>query len=499
MPTVKMQRADVVIVGSGGAAVAAAVEVAEQGASAIVLEREAELGGASNSSTGFCCLVDTPLQREIGLQDSPDLAFQDWIHVGRGAANEEWARFYIDHTLHELFEWAQERGVRWVGLLPYEGNSVPRMHGPENGGPGLWKALYETALARGARIWLPGTAATEILMEGGRAVGVRAHKVDTGEDLEFRASAIVLASGGFASNIDMIYEHCPQFRGRRILEGSHIGARGEGHLMAAGTGAALTHMNELALYIHAVPDHLDPTGRRGLVIWGLPRAIWVNSQGRRFRDEPFPGAVSGTSVVLGQEPAEYWAIIDSDMVEGVTVVDPYYWQPGTDEPDEDKVSIFLVTSPHVLSANSLEDLAQRAGLPATALAETVSTYNSYLERGLDRDPDFGRLLPGMRPIKWPPYFAFHFFPLARATLGGVKADLRCRVLNKWYEPIPGLFAAGEVAGAAGGHIQGKVGLGGTGVGPSLLSGRVAGAWAAHEAGIGPGFVGKANRPGKSSA
>ena len=82
------------------------------------------------------------------------------------------------------------------------------------------------------------------------------------------------------------------------------------------------------------------------------------------------------------------------------------------------------------------------------------------------------------------------FPLARKNLGGVKTDMHCRVLNKHFEPIAGLYAAGEVAGMAGGHINGKVGLEGTMIGPSFFSGRVAGGWAAHEAGFGPGFVGK---------
>jgi len=95
----------------------------------------------------------------------------------------------------------------------------------------------------------------------------------------------------------------------------------------------------------------------------------------------------------------------------------------------------------------------------------------------------------------PPYYAVQLFPLARKNFGGVKTDLRCRVLNRHFEPIAGLYAAGEVAGMAGGHINGKAGLEGTMLGPAIFSGRVAGGWAAHEAGFGTGFVGRANRPG----
>jgi predicted oxidoreductase len=91
------------------------------------------------------------------------------------------------------------------------------------------------------------------------------------------------------------------------------------------------------------------------------------------------------------------------------------------------------------------------------------------------------------------YYAIQLFPLARKNFGGVKTDLRCRVLDRHFEPIPGLYAAGEVAGMAGGHINGKAGLEGTMLGPAIFSGRVAGGWAAHEAGFGAGFIGKANR------
>jgi predicted oxidoreductase len=113
---------------------------------------------------------------------------------------------------------------------------------------------------------------------------------------------------------------------------------------------------------------------------------------------------------------------------------------------------------------------------------------------LEKEPRFGKSLKQSKTFDTPPYYAIQIFPLARKNFGGVKTDLRCRVLSKYFEPIPGLYAAGEVAGMAGGHINGKAGLEGTMLGPSIFSGRVAGAWAAHEAGFGPGFVGKPNRP-----
>ena len=115
------------------------------------------------------------------------------------------------------------------------------------------------------------------------------------------------------------------------------------------------------------------------------------------------------------------------------------------------------------------------------------------EQGLEREPDFGKALKLSKAFDTPPYYAIQIFPLARKNFGGAKTDLQCRVLDKHFEPIGALYAAGEVAGMAGGHINGRAGLEGTMLGPSIFSGRVAGGWAAHAAGHGRGFVGKPNR------
>ena len=112
---------------------------------------------------------------------------------------------------------------------------------------------------------------------------------------------------------------------------------------------------------------------------------------------------------------------------------------------------------------------------------------------MDKEPEFGKPLTSSKAFDTPPYFAVQIFPLARKNFGGVKTDLQCRVLDKHFEPIPGLYGAGELCGMAGGHINGRAGLEGTMLGPSVFSGRVAGGWAAHEAGHGSGFIGKPNR------
>jgi succinate dehydrogenase/fumarate reductase flavoprotein subunit len=147
-----------------------------------------------------------------------------------------------------------------------------------------------------------------------------------------------------------------------------------------------------------------------------------------------------------------------------------------------------------MKADTLDDLARKIGVDVATFLGEVRRYNEAFDAGLTAEPAFGKALDQSKKFDTPPYYAIQLFPLARKNFGGVKTDLRCRVLDRHFEPIPGLYAAGEVAGMAGGHINGAAGLEGTMLGPAIFSGRVAGGWAAHEAGFGPGFVGTAHRP-----
>ncbi len=480
-------QADVIIVGSGAVGVAASIEAHEAGAQVIVLERESSLGGAAVISGGGCCLVGTPLQQQQGIEDSPDLAFEDWVRFGQGSADEEWTRFYVEHSCPDLYEWARQRGVKWIGVNANEGNSVPRWHRPEGGGGGLWHALYNSAVGRGIETWVTSAAAKELIVEDGRVVGVAVENVETGESHEYRGKAVVMGTGGFASNLDMVLEHRPDLREHRILEGSHIGATGLGHRMVEKVGGTLTHMGDIWFYSFAIPDHRDPNHQRGLVIRGIPDAVWVNMQGERFHNESLTGGASATPAIMSQEPAQCWAVIDSVMSKEITVSDPYYYQKGISARDVGKVMELLDVSPYIRRANTMEELAEQIGVPVKTFLPTLNRYNGYLDDGLDQDPEYLRPLTGRRKIEHPPFYALNYGPLARKNFGGVKTNLRCQVLTKHYQPIPGLYAAGELAGMAGGHINGKAGLEGTMLGPALISGRVAGAWAAHEAGFGSGF------------
>lgn len=478
-------KADVIIVGAGGAGMAAAIEVASRGASVIVADLDATYGGTTAKSGGGCFAVDTPLQREQGYQDSPDLAFKDWIRWGRGEADEQWARYYIEHSLRDLYEWLEGLGVEWVGVSFTEGNSVPRWHRPRGGGKLMAQKLYEAAQGKGVKKWLFDTRIEKILVQKGRVRGVAGINHKTGARLELHGKAVIMATGGFAGSQAAVQQYAPWLRKYRFYVAGNQNCTGTGHNMIEQVGGYLTHMDNLWIYAYATPDYEDPEGERALVLRFFPRGsdIWVNAQGRRFHNEDLSGGATGTPAVLAQNPPFAWSINDAAVVQKMFVMDPSYTADLAGM--HAKKLKLLNNSPYIVRAESIRTLALNMGIDPDVLIETVERYNRSVEMGVDLE--FSRDVKDLQKIEQPPFYAIQFFPAVRKTIGGVKTNLKCQVLDKHFVPIPGLYAAGELAGMAGGHIQGAASLEGTMLGPSIFSGRVAGAWAAQAAGKGKGF------------
>src|SRR5262245_39462182 len=381
---------DIAIIGGGAAGVAAALEAHEAGARAVLLEQDAALGGTAATSGGGCFIVGTPLQESQGIQDTPQLAFEDWVEWGQGAADEVWARYYIEHSLHDLYFWAEKHGAKWMDLKFQEGNRVFRWHRPDGNGFGLMKALINSLSMSGAADVLTGTRAERLLTDAGRVSGVRAADVKTGAITEIRSKTALVTTGGFNSNIEMVLAAKPELRGHRIMEGSGRGATGLGHRLIAEVGGYFTHMEEIWFYVYATPDYLDPTGRRGLVFRGTPGYIWVNQQGGRFHDESLTGGASASPALLRQDPPHAWAIVDTPMTAAMVVADPHYQTGG--QPRRDRIQELLDASPFIKKADTLAELARRIDVdPPTFLAE-VERYNASVDAGLARDAALGKSL-----------------------------------------------------------------------------------------------------------
>src|SRR3990170_3267742 len=140
-------KADVVIVGAGGAGIAAAIEAARRGGHVVVLDPAAEAGGTARGAGGGTFIAGSPLQERLGIQDSPDRALEDWLAWGGETVDVEWARRYIEASVSDLYGWLADLGVEWVQVNWEEGNGVPRWHAPRDGGLGVVRALERAGRA----------------------------------------------------------------------------------------------------------------------------------------------------------------------------------------------------------------------------------------------------------------------------------------------------------------------------------------------------------------
>ncbi|MBQ17976.1 MAG: hypothetical protein CMJ65_12710 [Planctomycetaceae bacterium] len=460
----------VVVVGAGLSGLSAALELAEGGAEVTVVDMSSVYGGHAVMSQGGLSIIGTPVQEAEGLQDTPELAFKDFIEWGEGA-DREWVRYYVDHSRTEIHDWLIDLGVEFTGVESSPGNSVKRFHQPAGRGIGLVTPVYRACLERDNVEFVWNTRADSLLIEDQRVIGVRVTELREGGARRLEADAVVLATGGFQSNLAMVREFWPsefKFPGK-ILAGSGRHSVGLGHRMAERVGGDLVKMDYQWNYYSGLPDPQNPGSNKGLNaanMWG----ILVNWQGRRFAND-HGWAKDVMPALLSQEQVTCWTIFDEATKKEFSV-------SGSDWADAEKVDRLVLQNPELVKqADTIEELARLSGLPSRNLVETVARYNAMIERGVDED--FGRFGPGKSEfnnkasvkIQTPPYYAMKTYPLTRKSMGGVAIDLKCRVVDKRKRPIPGLFAVGELTGLA--LINGKAALEGTFLGPCVVTGRVA--------------------------
>ena len=465
-----LQDADVIIVGAGISGLAAALDLGRGGAEVTVVDMASVFGGHAVMSQGSVSIVGTPAQEAAGISDSPDLAFQDFHQWGEDP-NTEWVRYYVDHSRTEIYNWLIELGVRFSEVVASSGNTVAREHQPVGRGIGLVSPIYRACLELDNIQFRWNVKVEQLLTESGRVAGVRIRDLRSGKETELHASGVVLATGGFQNNLDMVREYWPaEFRfPDRILAGSGTNSVGSGHRMAQAVGGELFHMDHQWNYYSGLPDPRHPGTNRGLNVTNL-YGILVNSEGRRFAND-LGWAKEVMPLLLKQQKVTVWAIFDEASKR-------YFNVSGSDWGDFRKVDRLILQNPELVrSAETLEELAPLVGLPAQNLVVTVARYNELVEQGLD--VDFGRFGPGKPEfsnraspkIAQSPFYAMQTWPLTRKSMGGVAIDLKSRVLDKTKRPIPGLFAVGELAGLAG--VNGKAALEGTFLGPCIVTGRVA--------------------------
>lgn len=461
---------DVIVVGAGISGLAAALDLGRGGARVTLIDMSSVFGGHAVMSQGSLSIVGSPVQAAAGVHDTPDLAFQDVINFGEDA-DAGWARYYVENSRREVYDWVTELGVQFEGVTTSPGNSVDREHQPAGRGIGLVTPIYRECLEHDNIRFVWSTKVEQLLTENGRVVGVVGRNLRAGRESTFRAAAVVLATGGFQSNLDMVREYWPaEFRfPERVFVGSGRHSVGFGHKLAEGVGGDLVNMDHQWNYFTGIPDLRYPGTKRGLSAANM-YGILVNAEGKRFAN--LHGWAKAVMPPLLKQPrATLWFIFDE-------ATKPFFVVSGSDWADFRKVEKEILGNPELVqTAGTLEELAEKAGLPADNLVETVRRYNELVRRG--EDEDFHRFGPGRSAfankaspaLTTPPFYVMQAFPLTRKSMGGVAIDRQCRVMDAHKQPIPGLFAVGELTGLAG--INGKAALEGTFLGPCIVTGRMA--------------------------
>ncbi|MFE7244153.1 FAD-dependent oxidoreductase [Streptomyces sp. NPDC057580] len=450
-------RVGVLVLGGGLAGAAALLSAAQAGAYAVLLEKADTVGGSTVRSAGLSAFAGTDEQAEQGITDSVDLLREDILTTGGRVNDPSLVDLYCERQL-DTYRWLKGFGVRYGHIHAASGQSVPRSHPSDT--TAMLRALFTAAGRLGARL-VTGAGVRRLLREGGRVVGVEVER--GGGRGEVRADAVVLATGGFSRDRDMLARFAPLMKEALLAGGGEN--RGDGLLMAWQLGAGMRDLpyvkGTYGIYHEPHPGE-DGTG----ILAVYKGAIAVNRAGHRFVDESIPYKALGDAS-LAQPTARTWQVFDARTMAETNDEVPIY-----DFGDRLRAGMLE-------TAGTIEELAVRLGTEPGVLEATVAEYNDRIARG---EPDlFGRvhLVGGVgerRRIETPPFYAQLSGTVVLATYCGVTVDRAMRVLDVFGEPIPRLYAAGELVGG----FHGAGYMTGTSIGKSAVFGRVAGASAAAE-------------------
>jgi len=448
MNTLKSQtvETDVVVIGSGGAGLAAALTAAEAGVKVTVCEKQRSLGGSSNFFEGTFA-VESDLQRKKYITYSRDEAFKNFMEYSHWRADPRVVRVFVDESAATI-AWLQQQGVEFIDVTVLMPDTPRTYHIVKGAGEALVKTLASSAKGKGVELRL-GTAVTKILKETGRITGVIVEQ--DGEQTVINCRAVVIASGGYANNETWIKKYTGFDLDVNMIPIGNVDKMGDGIRMAWEVGAAEEGMGVLEMY------RIGPMGpefpmKSHLQVVGVQPDLWVNYLGERFCDE----SVSFYDTSAGNVSAFYkegytFTLLDESikqliMDRGVDRNMAQENPPGTRPVNFDKElnAALQIGSTEVCAADSVEELAEKMGVDPAILAATVAGYNSFCEKGHDdlfaKDPRY------LRPLKTPRFYAIKCRTVLLGTLGGIKINHRMEVVDRKGKIIPGLYAGGMDAG-----------------------------------------------------
>ena len=491
---------DVVVVGAGGAGMTAAITATDAGKKVIVVESQPIAGGNSVRSTGGMNAAKTPYQDKNefaeaagvektlataaekyadnetitalaatvksqwdayqanpqGYFDSVELMELDTLIGGKGKNSPELVKALAENSAAAI-EWLASIGADVKNVGAFGGASVKRIHRPVNAdgkvtavGAYIVPILEKNLQDRNVQ-FLFDTTANEIIMKDGKAVGIKATGKD-GNKVTINAKSVVIATGGFGANAEMVEKYKPELKGFATTNAE--GAQGQGIDMATAVGAATVDMDQIQIHPTV---HIEEDGNAHLITEGLrgDGAILVNAEGKRFYDE-VSTRDKVSAAIIEQTDKSAWLIVDQTMVDKSAVIAGY------------------IKSGYTVTGATYEELAKAMGVDETTFVSTMNTWNQAVEA--KSDAEFNRT-SFANPLTAAPYYAIKITPAVHHTMGGIVINPKAEVLNEKGEVISGLFAAGEVTGG----VHGANRLGGNAVADFTVFGRIAGQSAADNA------------------
>ncbi len=449
---------DVVVIGGGGAGLSSAVSAHQNGATVLVLEKMSRVGGNTMISGAAYNTVDPVRQKAQGIEDSVEKHFTQTYEGGDKLGNPELIRTLVENSYPTL-QWLEGLGMEFKDeLFTVLGGLWPRAHAPAKPlGTGFIETYTNYIDKNKDKMEvMVNTKVTEIIMENGKAVGVKAIG-ENGEVIVHANKGVVLAAGGFANNPEMREEynkHWPSLV--NIKSTNHSGATGDGITIAKAVGANLVGMEWIQLLPMGDPESGSLSGN---IEQSVENRIFVNKDGNRFVDEGARRDVM-TKALMEQKDSFMWVVLDSQNY------------PTGDEKNHFNESINeLVAAGRAYKADTLEDLAKQIGVDPANFVKSVEEFNANVDS--KTADEFGRTLYQWK-IDKAPYYAGARVPTVHHTMGGIEIDTETHAIGTNGNIIPGLYAAGEVTGG----IHGSNRLGGNALADINVFGRIAGANAA---------------------
>lgn len=443
-----MNQFDIIIIGGGAAGWSAALSAVQENQSVLLFEKLPQSGGSSAKSGGCLAFAGTQLQRDNNVEDSPDLLYRDLIEIGKQENDPVLVRKYCDTQL-SAYQWLVDIGVRFSPLIETaSGQSVPRVHSIDPAD--MVRLMQNLAIKSKKCVYKQECPIKSLISENGVVKGV----TDSDGNNYYANKGVIIASGGFAKNPEMLRRFAPQYAEAIVVAGD--GSTGDGLKMGWKLGADLRDMAYIkgTFGKHPTDEHSEHSLQA--VYKG---AVAVNQNGKRFVNESISYKLLGDAVM-----AQPWSV-------AYQIMDQAIFDTG-----DDRVRILdfgrRLEEGLFIVGNTLDEIAEQAEIDPQTLNDTIKRYNEYVENG--EDIDFGRANMVHRhgslvKIEKPPFYAYPSTAVVFGTYCGLRIDDTARVINVDDEVIGGLYAAGEVTGG----FHGAAYMTGSALGKAVVFGRIA--------------------------